>query len=233
MCRAASPAPNGWRSLRGRCLVWRLLAATGQRLGPPVSTLGFAASSTPARRTASCGSAPRISQLVVDDGLRHAADVIAPREIRKLRRFDRDRRDVRAGERHLVREADRPRAVRSRRGREHLHRHRLVDRPPAAGRFASVRPVAAADQQHRLHERDELVAAPARRGTGSASRVGSPRSSSPTSAIAGTRSMPYCAALSRLEHEVDFLDRDLVGERRQLVEDLPAPGRTSRSRASA
>src|SRR5439155_23280141 len=56
---------------------------------------------------------------------RNAGDLVAARQVWKLRRLDRNRGDVGAGERHLVCEADRPRAVRSRRRRKHLHRHRL------------------------------------------------------------------------------------------------------------
>ena len=68
---------------------------------------------------------------LVDDGLRHAVDAVAAREIGKLGRFHREGGDVRVRERHFVREADRPRTVRSSRCREHLDRHRLVDRGDA------------------------------------------------------------------------------------------------------
>ena len=76
---------------------------------------------------ASCGRRAQDFDLLVHHRLRHAGDAIAPREVGELGRFHRKGGDVRVGERHFVREADRPRAVRSRRGREHLHRHRPVD----------------------------------------------------------------------------------------------------------
>ena len=100
------------------------------------------------------------------------------------------------GERHFVCEADRPRTVRSRRCREHLHRHRLVDARRRARGFPSVRlERVAADEQHRLDQRDELVAG--RRAEKSDARIASsPLRPGRPARCAGTRSMPYCAALS-------------------------------------
>jgi len=57
-----------------------------------------------------------------------------------------------------MREADRPRAMRSRRRREHLHRQRLVDGRETPTVFLGETRGAAADEQHRLHERNEFIA---------------------------------------------------------------------------
>ena len=152
----------------------------------------------------SSGSPPRISIVVVHDGLRHAVHLIPPREVGELGRFDRVGRDVGAGERHLVREADRPRTVRSRRGREHAHRDRLVDEGETRTAPRRERRLAPAGQQDRLHQRDELVAA--RRPEEADARVAELATtedqapvasvSGEETAMAGTRSMPYCLALS-------------------------------------
>ena len=69
---------------------------------------------------------------VVDDGLRDAGHLIATREIGKFGRFDGERRDVRVGECHLVRDAHRARTVRTGRRREHVHFRRRRRRPPHA-----------------------------------------------------------------------------------------------------
>ena len=96
--------------------------------------------------------------LIVHDRFRHAGHHVAAREVGELRRFDRNRGDVRIGEGDFVREADRPRAVRSGRRREHLERQRPVDGGdllPAA--FGETR-LASADQQHGVDERHEFIA---------------------------------------------------------------------------
>jgi hypothetical protein len=51
--------------------------------------------------------------LIVDDGLGDAVDAVFAREVREFRRFHRIRGDVLVGEGHFMREADRPRTVRS------------------------------------------------------------------------------------------------------------------------
>ena len=105
--------------------VRRVVSASGWCSGSPAG--GENRARAPAATNASCGSAAQNLDLLVDHRLRHAGDAIAAREVGELGRFHRIRGDVRVGERHFVREADRPRTVRSRGGREHLHRHRLVD----------------------------------------------------------------------------------------------------------
>jgi hypothetical protein len=62
---------------------------------------------------------------VVDDGLRHAADVIPAREVEKLGGLDAGRLDVRALDGHPMRERHGSRAVRSSRGDEDLNVRRL------------------------------------------------------------------------------------------------------------
>ena len=77
-----------------------------------------------------------------------------------------------------------------------------------------------ADQQDRLHERDELV---------SRRRAEEPDpgilDGLPSSFISdGNRRHPVDPVLRRtvaIEDEIHFLDGDLVGQRRQLVQDLP------------
>lgn len=95
---------------------------------------------------------------VVDDALGHTGDLIATGEIGEFGRLHGDRGDVRVGERDFVREADRPRAVRSSGCGEYLNRHRLVDRSDLPAVVLAQTRFASSDQQDGLHQRDELVA---------------------------------------------------------------------------
>jgi len=94
---------------------------------------------------------------VVHHGFRHTTYLITAGEIGKLSRLHRARGDVRVRKSHFMREADRPRTVRSRRCREHLHHHGLIHRSDALTvRLGQMR-LAAAHEHDGVHERHELV----------------------------------------------------------------------------
>jgi len=109
--------------------------------------------------------------------------------------------------------------VRSRRRREHLHRHRPVDRFDLAAILFGEARRPAADEQHRLDERHELVACG--RAEESNARVANltvaVRRDERDGRYAIDAELP---CLVPVENQVCFLDRDLVGERRELVENL-------------